>query len=125
MLTRRGIQLRGQQPGHQVGYLGNASHTTAYRGVSLVPSYTGLVGRGRVGVSPSPWTNTVSSPTSKSSSGGCRRWSTASSLDTPPGYVARAWFRYGAASPGQRVFRACSRGFHSIIAMCIVTCLCM
>ena len=35
-----------------------------------------------------------------SSSGGCRRWSATSSSDTPPGYVARAWFRYGAASPG-------------------------
>ena len=48
-------------------------------------------------------------PTFRSSSGGCRRWSAASSSDIPPGYVARAWFRYGAASPGQRVVRACSR----------------
>ena len=43
----------------------------------------------------------------QSSFGGCRRWSATS--DTPPGYVARAWFRYGAVSPGQCVLRACSR----------------
>ena len=104
----RGACVAGGRAGHQVGSLGNASHTTVYGGVALVPSYTGLVGRGRVGLSPAPSTNTVISPTSKSSSGGCRRPSAASSWDTPPGYVARAWFRYGAASPGQRVFRACS-----------------
>ena len=80
-----------------------------YRGVSPVPSYTALVGRGRGGGSPAPSTNTVISPTSNSSSGGCRRWSAASSPDTPLGYVARAWFRYGSASPQQRVLRACSR----------------
>ena len=57
-----------------MGSLENASHTTAYGGVGLVPSCTGLVGS-----------------------------------DTPPGYVARAWFRYGATSMGQRVLRACSR----------------
>ena len=55
--------------------------------------YTGLVGGGRVDASSAPSTNTVTSPTS-------RRWSAASSSDTPPGYVARAWFRYGAAFPG-------------------------
>ena len=83
-----------------MGSLGNASLTMAYGGVGLVPSYTGLVGRGRAGASSAPSTNTVISPTSRSSSGGCRRWSAASSSDTPPGYVARAWFRYWAASPG-------------------------
>ena len=82
---------------------------TAYGGVGLAPSYTGLVKRGQVGASPAPSTNTVISPTSRSSSGGCRRWSVASNSDTPPGYVARAWLRYGAVSPGQRVLRACSR----------------
>ena len=58
------------------------------------------VGRGRAGASSGPSTNTVISPTSRSSSGGCRRWSAASSSNTPSGYVARAWFKYGAASPG-------------------------
>ena len=89
--------------------LGNDSHLKAYGGVSLALSYTGLVGRGRLGASSAPSTNTVILPTSRSSSGGCRRWSAASNSDTPPGYVARAWFRYGAVSPGQRVPRACSR----------------
>ena len=83
-----------------MGSLENASHTMAYGGVGLVPSYTGLVGRGRVGASSAPSTNTVIPPTSRSSSGGCRRWSAASSSYTPPGYVAHAWFRYGAVSPG-------------------------
>ena len=92
-----------------MGSLGNASHTMAYGGVGLVLSYTGLAGRGRADASSAPSTNTVISPTSRSSSGGCRRWSAASSSDTPPGYLARAWFRYGAASPGSRVLRACSR----------------
>ena len=70
----------------------------AYGAVGLVLSYTGLVGRGRADASSAPSTNTVISPTSRSSSGGCRRWRAASSSDTPLGYVARAWFRYGAAS---------------------------
>ena len=83
-----------------MGSLGNASHTMAYGGVGLVPSYTGLVGQGRGGASSAPSTNTVISPTSRSSSSGCRRWIAASSPDYPPGYVARAWFRYGAVSPG-------------------------
>ena len=76
-----------------MGSLGNASHMTAYGGVGLAPSYTGLVGRGRAGASSTPSTSTLISPTVRSSSGGCRRWSTASSSDTAPGYVARAWFR--------------------------------
>ena len=92
-----------------MGSHGNASHTTAYGRVGLVPSYTGVVGRGRVCVSPAPSTNIVTSPTSKSLLGGCRRWSAASSSDTPPRYLARAWFSYGAASMGQRVLRVCSR----------------
>ena len=96
----RGACVAGGRAGHQVGSLGNASHTMAYGGVGLVPSYTGSVGRGRADASSAPSANTVISPTSRSSSGGCRRWSAASSSDTPPGYVARAWFRYGAASPG-------------------------
>ena len=83
-----------------MGSLGNASHTMAYGGVGLAPSYTGLVGRGGADASSAPSTNTVISPTSRSSAGGCRRWGAASSSDTPPGHVARAWFRYGAASPG-------------------------
>ena len=105
----RGACVAGRRAGHQVGSLGNASHTMAYGGVGLVPSYTGLVGLGRAGASSAPSTNTVISPSSRSSSGGCRRWSAGSSSDTPPGYVAHAWFRYGAVSPGQRVLRACSR----------------
>ena len=75
----------------------------------LVRSYTGLVGRGRVGASSAPSTKTVTSQTSRSSSGRCGRWSAASSSDTPPGYVVRSWFRYGVVSPGQRVLRVCSR----------------
>ena len=42
----RGACVAGGRAGHQVGPLGNASHTMAYRGVGLVPSYTGLVPRG-------------------------------------------------------------------------------
>ena len=76
-----------------MGSLGNASHMTAYEGVGLAPSYTGLVGQGRVGASSAPSTNTVILYTSRSLSGGCRRWSAASNLETLPGYVARAWFR--------------------------------
>ena len=57
-----------------------------------------LVGRGRMGVSPAPAGNILTLPTSKSSAGGCRRWSAASSSDIPPGYVTRAWFKYGDAS---------------------------
>ena len=96
----RGACVAGRRAGHQAGSLGTASHTMAYGGIGLVPSYTELVGRGWVGASSAPSTNTVISPTSRSLSGGCRRWSAASSLDIPPGYVARAWFRYGAVSPG-------------------------
>ena len=62
-----------------------------------------------MGVSPAPSTNIVISPTSNSSSGRCRRWSAASSSDIPPGYVAGAWYRWGAASMGSRSLRACSR----------------
>ena len=68
-----------------MGSPGNASHMTAYGGIGLVPSYTGLVGRVRVGVSPASSTNNVISPTCNSSSGGWRRWGAASSSDTPPG----------------------------------------
>ena len=96
----RGACVAGGRAGHQVGSLGNASHTMAYGRVGLVPSYTGWVGLGRADASSAPSTNTVISPITRSSSGGCRRWSAASTSDTPPGYVARAWFRYGAASPG-------------------------
>ena len=96
----RGACVAGRRAGHQVGSLGNVSHTMAYGGVGLVPSYTRLVGRGQAGASSAPSTNTLISLTSRFSSGGCRRWSAASSSDTPPGYVARAWFRYGAVSPG-------------------------
>ena len=84
----RGACVAGERAGHQVGPLRNASHTMAYGGVGLVPSYTGLVGRGRAGAASVPSTNTVISPTSRSSSGGCRSWSAASSSDTLPG-VAR------------------------------------
>ena len=70
--------------------LGNASHMLAYGLVGLAPSYAGLVGRGPLGASSAPSTNTVISPISRSSSRGCRRWSVASSSDTLPGYVARA-----------------------------------
>ena len=64
--------VAGGRAGHQVGFLGNASHMTAYRGVGLAPLYTGLVGRGRAGASSAPSTNTVILPTSRCSSGGCR-----------------------------------------------------
>ena len=96
----RGACVAGGRAGHQMGPLGNASHTMAYGGVGLVLLYTGSVSRRRVGAYSAPSTNTVISPTSRSSSRGCRRWSAASSSDTPPGYVARAWFRYGAVSQG-------------------------
>ena len=43
----RGTWVAGEGAGHQVGFLGNASHPTAYGGVGLVPLYTGLVGRSR------------------------------------------------------------------------------
>ena len=105
----RGACIAGGRAGRQVGSLGNASHMTAYGGVGLALSYTGLVGRGRVGASSAPSGHTGISPTSRCSSGRCRRWSAASNSNTPPGYVARAWFRYGAVSPGQRVLRACRR----------------
>ena len=105
----RGACVDGARAGHQVGSLRNASHMTAYGGVGLAPSYTGLVGRGRVGASSAPSANTVISPTSRSLPGGCRRCSAASNSDTPPGDVARSWFRYRAMCPGQRVLRACSR----------------
>ena len=86
----RGACVAGGRAGHQVGSLGNPWLTMAYGGVGLVPSYTGLVVRGRTGASSPPSTNTVILPTSRSLSGWCRRWSAASSSDTPPGYVARA-----------------------------------
>ena len=81
---------RRREGGAPSGLPGDLSHTMAYGGVGLVPSYTGLVGRGRVDASSVPSRNTLISPTSASSSGGRRRWSAASSSDTPPGYVARA-----------------------------------
>ena len=65
----RGTCVADGRVGHQVGSLGNASHLTAYGEVSLMPWYTGLVGRGRVGVRPASFTNIVTSPTSKSLSG--------------------------------------------------------
>ena len=55
----RGACVAGGRAGHQVGSLGNALQTMAYGGVGLVPSYTGLVGRGRAGASSAPSTNTV------------------------------------------------------------------
>ena len=55
----RGAWMGSGRAGHQVCSLGKASHTTVYRGVDLVPSYTGLVGRWRQGVSPAPSTNIV------------------------------------------------------------------
>ena len=66
-----------------MGSLGNASHMTAYAGVGLAPSWTGLLGRGWVGALSAPSTNTVISPTSRSLSSGCRRWSAASNSETP------------------------------------------
>ena len=41
----RGACVAGARAGHQVGSLENASQTTAYEGVGLVPSSTGLVDR--------------------------------------------------------------------------------
>ena len=79
-------RVRGQWEGeHHLDSLGKASHMMAYGGVGLVPSYTGLVGRGQVGVSPAPSTNTIIWPTSNSYSGVCRMWSAASISDSPPG----------------------------------------
>ena len=91
---------RRREGGAPSGLPGERLADDGVGGVGLVPSYTGLVGRGRADAWSAPSTNTVTSPTSRSSSGGCRRWSAASSSDTPLRYVARAWFRYGAASPG-------------------------
>ena len=104
-------RISGQRKnGTQGGLSGERlAHNGVRGGVGLVPSYTGSVGRGRVGVSPAPSANMVTFPISNSSSGGCRRWRAASSSDTPPGYMARPWFRYRAAPMGQRVLRACSR----------------
>ena len=68
-----------------MGSLGNAPHMTAYGRVGLAPLYTRLVGRGRVGASSAPSTNTVILPTSRSWSGECSRWSAASNSDSPPG----------------------------------------
>ena len=92
--------VAGRRAGHQVGSLGNAWHMMAYGGVGLAPLYTGCFGWGRVGASSAPSTNTKISPTFRFTSGGCRRWSAASGSDTPPGYVARAWFGYGAGPRG-------------------------
>ena len=50
----RGAWVAGRRAGHQVGSLGKASQTTAYGKVGLAQSYTGLVGRGRVGASSAP-----------------------------------------------------------------------
>ena len=111
----RGACVAGARVGHQMASLGNASHTTAYGGVGLVPSYTGLVGRGRLGVSPAPSTNILTSPTSKSSYGGCRRCSAASSSDTPPRYVARAWFRYRAAPLGAACPQGVQQGWEAAV----------
>ena len=104
----RGVR-RWREGGAPGGLPGERLAHERVRGVGLVPSYIGLVGRGRVGASSAPSSNTAILPTSRSSSGRCRRWSAASSSDTPPGYVASLSFRYGAVSPGQRVLRACSR----------------
>ena len=62
----QGACVAGGRAGHQVGSLGNASHTMAYGDVGLLPSYTGLIGRGQAGASSAPFTNTVILPTSRS-----------------------------------------------------------
>ena len=80
-------------------------------GVGLVPSYTRLVVRGRGVASPAPSTTFVTCPTSKFSPGSCGRWSAVSSSDIPPGYVARAWFRYGIACIETCILRGCSRAW--------------
>ena len=67
-----GVCVAGGRAGHQLGSLGNASHITAYGKVGLAPLYTVLVGRGWVGALSAPSTNTVISPISRSSFGGCR-----------------------------------------------------
>ena len=102
----RGACVARGRAGHQVGSLGNASHTMAYGGVGLVPSYTGLVGRARADASSAPSTNTVISPTSRSSSGwgvrGCVCWCPRSAC-TPPllagvcGMGVCVWARVSAA----------------------------
>ena len=96
----RGACVAGGRAGHQMGYLGNTSHMTAYGGVGVAPSYTGLVGRGRVGASSAPSRNTVTLPNSGSSFGGCRRWSAASNSDAPPGYVNPRLVRVRGRVPG-------------------------
>ena len=95
-----GRVCRRREGGAPSGLPGECLAEDGVRGGRPGAVVAGLVGRGRADASSAPSTNTVTSPTSRSSSGGCRRWSAASSSDTPPGYVARAWFRYGAASPG-------------------------
>ena len=104
-----GRVCRRREGGAPGGLPGESLAHDGVRGGRPAPSCTWLVGRGRAGASSAPSTNTVISPTSRSSSGGCRWCSAASSSDTPPRYRARAWFRYRAVSPGQRVLRACSR----------------
>ena len=44
----RGMWVAGGRARHRAGSRGKASHTAAYGGVGLVPSYTGLLGRGGV-----------------------------------------------------------------------------
>ena len=105
----RGAWVAGGRAGYKAGSAGNVLHTPAYGGVDLDLSYTGLVGRGRGGASLAPYTNIVTSPTSRSSSGGCQSLSAASSFDPSRRYVARARFRYGDAYIEGRVLRVWSR----------------
>ena len=68
-----GVWLASGGAGYQVRSLAKVSHMTAYGRVRLVPSYTGLVGRGWEGVLPAPCTKIGTSPTSTPMSIGCRR----------------------------------------------------
>ena len=105
----RGACIAGGRAGPQAGSLGNALHTTAYGGVGLVTSYTGLVGRGRVGALSAPSTKAETSPTSRSSSGGCRRWSAVPARTLLLGMWPALGSGTGPCPQGQRVLRACSR----------------
>ena len=69
-------------------------------GFGLALSYTGLVGQGQVGASSAPSTNTLISPTSRFSSGGCRRWSATSNSDTPRGYLGPRLVQVRGRVPG-------------------------
>ena len=80
---------------------------TAYGRVGPPLSYTGLVRRGCGGASPAPSKNIMTSPTSKSSSGGMGEVECRIQLGHPS--RVRGPCGYAATSIERRVLRACSR----------------